>query len=89
SKIKTHLPGFSTIAGLSNISFGLPERRLLNRTLLVLALQAGLDAVICDPLDGELMASLRAAQALLGRDRSLKDYLKFIREKSKAGLKEP
>ncbi|HUU39213.1 MAG TPA: dihydropteroate synthase [Candidatus Desulfaltia sp.] len=89
SKIKTRLSGFTTIAGLSNVSFGLPERRLLNRTLLVLALQAGLDAVICDPLDGELIASLRAAQALLGKDRSLKNYLKFIREKSKAGLKEP
>jgi 5-methyltetrahydrofolate--homocysteine methyltransferase len=88
SKIKARLPGFMTIAGLSNVSFGLPERRLLNRTLLVLALQAGLDAAICDPLDSELMASLRAAQALLGKDRSLKNYLKFIREKSKSGLKE-
>jgi cobalamin-dependent methionine synthase I len=89
SKIKASLPGFKTIAGLSNVSFGLPERRLLNRTFLVLALQAGLDAVICDPLDSDLTASLRAAQALLGKNRSLKNYLKFIREKAKPGLKEP
>ncbi len=89
SKIKARLPGFMTIAGLSNVSFGLPERRLLNRTLLVLALQAGLDAVICDPLDSELMSSLHAGQALLGKDRSLRNYLKFIREKSKSRLKEP
>jgi 5-methyltetrahydrofolate corrinoid/iron sulfur protein methyltransferase len=81
-KIKTCLPGVKTIAGLSNVSFGLPQRKLLNRTLLVLALERGLDAAICDPLDADLRAALRAAEALLGRDPSLRNYLKFIREKS-------
>jgi 5-methyltetrahydrofolate--homocysteine methyltransferase len=81
-KIKVHLPGVKTIAGLSNVSFGLPQRKLLNRTFLVLAIQNGLDAAICDPLDAELQAALRAAQALLGGDPSLKNYLRFIREKA-------
>jgi cobalamin-dependent methionine synthase I len=67
-KVKDRLPGVRTVAGLSNISFGLPQRRLLNRTLLVLALEAGLDAAICDPLDKDLRLALAAAEALLGRD---------------------
>jgi cobalamin-dependent methionine synthase I len=77
--IKKHLPEVRTIAGLSNVSFGLPHRRLVNRTLLVLAVQSGLDAVICDPLDRDLMASLAAGQALLGRDPDLAGYLKAAR----------
>jgi 5-methyltetrahydrofolate--homocysteine methyltransferase len=80
-RVKTRLPGIRTIAGLSNVSFGLPRRRLLNRTFLILALQKGLDAAICDPLDTGLQAGLRAARALLGQDPSLRDYLRFIREK--------
>jgi len=79
-KIKLNLPEVKTIAGISNVSFGLPQRKLLNRTLLLLALERGLDAAICDPLDSELQASLVACQALLGKDRGLKNFLKFIRE---------
>jgi 5-methyltetrahydrofolate--homocysteine methyltransferase len=77
--IKKTLSGVKTVAGLSNVSFGLPERRLLNRTFLVLAMEAGLDAAICDPLDKELRAVLSAASALLGRDPFLKDFLRFFR----------
>jgi cobalamin-dependent methionine synthase I len=82
-RIKTSLPGVKTIAGLSNVSFGLPRRRLLNRTLLTLALERGLDAAICDPLDAELQAELRACEALLGRDPSLKNFLRLARAKNK------
>ncbi len=78
-KIKTSLPSVNTIAGVSNVSFGLPRRKSLNRAFLVLALQKGLDAAILDPLDKEILAALRSAKALLGEDPSLKDYLAFIR----------
>lgn len=84
-RIKNHLPGIKTIAGLSNVSFGLPQRKLLNRTMLVLALKAGLDAAICDPLDEELQAALASSSALLGLDPSLKNYLQFIRLRTKKG----
>jgi 5-methyltetrahydrofolate--homocysteine methyltransferase len=77
--IKKSLPEIRTVAGISNVSFGLPLRQLMNRTLLVLALQNGLDAAICDPLDNELMAMLHAAEALLGRDPSLRNFLRFIK----------
>jgi len=78
-KIKKNFPRVKTVAGISNISFGLPRRKLLNRTFLILALKAGLDAAIVDPLDKEIMAAVSAAEALLGKDPSLKGYLKSIR----------
>lgn len=81
-KIKKNLPQVKTIAGVSNVSFGLPHRKLLNRTLLVLALQKGLDAAILDPLDKEILAATQSAQALLGKDISLKNYLAAIRAES-------
>jgi 5-methyltetrahydrofolate--homocysteine methyltransferase len=70
--------------GLSNISFGLPARSLINRTFLVLALNAGLDAAIIDPNDRELQAALRAADLLLGNDRHCLNYTRAYR----AGLLE-
>jgi len=78
-KIKKNLPLVSTIAGVSNVSFGLPRRKSLNRTFLVLALQKGLDAAILDPLDREILAAVHSSEALLGKDPSLKKYLAFIR----------
>ena len=80
--IKEALPEVKTIAGLSNVSFGLPHRGLMNRTLLTLAMGRGLDAAICDPSDKDFQASLNAADALLGRDPSLKSYLRFARDKN-------
>jgi len=78
-KIKGSLPEVRTIAGLSNVSFGLPRRRLLNRTFLALALAEGLDAAILDPLDREVVATLGAAQALLGQDPSLQRFIAQMR----------
>ena len=78
-KIKKNLPSVSTIAGVSNVSFGLPKRKSLNLAFLVLALQRGLDAAILDPLDKEILAAVHSCEALLGKDPSLKNYLTFIR----------
>jgi len=82
-KIKKNLPGVKTIAGISNVSFGLPQRKLVNRTLIILSLQKGLDAAIVDPLDKEIHSAIFSAQALLGRDLSLKNYLSFVRKHEK------
>jgi 5-methyltetrahydrofolate--homocysteine methyltransferase len=65
--------------GLSNVSFGLPARSLINRAFLTLALQAGLDSALLDPLDRDLMAALRAAQLVLGRDRYCLEYTRAYR----------
>jgi 5-methyltetrahydrofolate--homocysteine methyltransferase len=80
--IKKEMPSIKTVAGLSNVSFGLPERKLINRTFLTLAMAEGLDAAILDPLDKNLMETLVAAEALLGKDPSLKAYIKHTRRKN-------
>lgn len=68
------------VSGLSNISFGLPARPLINRAFLVLAMQAGMDSAILNPLDGELMGLLNATRALLGDDEYCMDYITAFRE---------
>ncbi len=69
-----------TICGLSNISFGLPERKLLNRAFLIVAIAAGLDSAILDPTDKELMSMVYAGEALLAKDEFCMNYLTAHRE---------
>jgi cobalamin-dependent methionine synthase I len=78
--IKKHLPWVKTICGLSNISFGLPQRQLLNRNFLSLMLVEGLDAAILDPTDKVLMAHLLATRTLMGLDQHCRDYITAHRE---------
>lgn len=66
--------------GLSNISFGLPARKQINRTFLSLAMQAGLDSAIMDPLDKELVAAAITAELLLGKDRHCMNYVRASRK---------
>ena len=80
SIIKSELPGVSTVLGLSNISFGLPKRYLLNRSLLTMAVFVGLDAVLMDPTDAGLKAALRAAEVVAGDDEFCRRYLKAYRQ---------
>jgi len=79
-KIMEKFPGVHTICGLTNISFGMPARKLINRTYLVSAMSRGLDSAIIDPTDREMMAGLRAAEALLNRDKFCAEYIKAFRE---------
>ncbi len=65
--------------GLSNISFGLPARKQVNRGFLTLAMQAGLDSAILDPLDNELRAAIVTTELLLGKDKHCLNYLKASR----------
>jgi len=77
--IKAALPGVHVICGLSNISFQMPSRRLLNRTFLAMAMARGMDAAILDPLDGGLMAAICAGAVLLGRDEMCIGYIQAHR----------
>ena len=78
--IKT-FPGIHTVCGLSNISFGLPERKFLNQTFMVMAITKGLDAAIVNPLDKKMMANIIAAETLAGNDEWCSAYLTAYREK--------
>lgn len=71
--------GLKTVIGLSNVSFGLPNRSLINRTFLSMAIEMGLDAAICDPLDKGIISSITASNALLGLDEYCVDYIKAFR----------
>jgi cobalamin-dependent methionine synthase I len=77
--ILIEFPNAHLTAGLSNVSFGLPARTLLNRAFLTLALEAGLDSAIVDPTDRGLMETLYAANAVLGRDRHCAQYNRAFR----------
>lgn len=75
SKIMKDFPGVNTISGLSNISYGLPERRIINRNFLTLCISFGLSAVILDPTDKQLMTVLITTEMLMGRDEYCKNYI--------------
>lgn len=79
-RIRRELEGVNVICGLSNISFGLPKRPLVNRAFLTLAMKAGINAAIVDPLDNWLMGTLRATAVLLGQDPWCQAYTRAFRE---------
>lgn len=80
--VRETYPEAHLILGLSNISFGLPARSQINRAFLTLAMQAGLDNAILDPLDRELQAAILTTELVLGRDRHCLNYVRA----SRAGL---
>lgn len=67
--------GVHTVLGVSNVSFGLPNRPLLNRTFLTLAMQAGLDLPIINPLDQQLMDTIAAYNVLYNFDKDSQHYI--------------
>lgn len=79
-KIKQIFPESSTVTGLSNVSYGLPRRGRLNAAFLQMAVYAGLDAAIVDPLDTDILNGIRTAEVLVGKDRHCRRYLRAFRK---------
>jgi cobalamin-dependent methionine synthase I len=77
--IVTTFKGIHTLCGLSNISFGLPNRPLLNQTFMSMAIAKGLDGAIINPLDKRMIANIITAMALAGKDDYCMEYLKAFR----------
>ncbi len=77
--IMKRFEGVHTACGLSNISYGLPARKFMNQTFMAMAIARGLDGAIVNPLDKKMMASIIAAEALVGKDNFCMDYLKAYR----------
>ena len=69
--------GVLTTVGLSNVSFGLPERGTLNRNFLAMAFMGGLDMPIMNPLDHDTVATVRASMALTGNDPGCAGFIYF------------
>ncbi len=78
-QIKSRYPAAKTVLGLSNISYGLPHRRLINRAFLLMAAYAGLDAVILNPLDAKMMSFIKVADMLTGKDPWCREYIRAHR----------
>lgn len=78
-EIKKYIPESQTVLGLSNISYGLPARKRLNLGFLYMAVYAGLDASIANPLDSEFMSAIKTAEVLVGKDKRCRRYTREFR----------
>ena len=72
--------GCRTSLGVSNVSFGLPQRDLINSTFFALALQNGLAAAIMNPYSYDMMKAYHTYRALNGMDENFADYIAFAQE---------
>jgi len=73
--------GLKTVLGVSNVSFGLPDRPLINRTMLAMALIQGLDAPIMNPGDEGMRQTLAAYRVLAGKDPSAAEFIAAFSER--------
>jgi len=78
--IRKEIPEVHIACGLSNISYGLPVRKLLNQAFLVSAIFAGLDTAIVNPIDKKLMSLVFASETLAGRDDYCMEFITKYRE---------
>ena len=74
--------GFGTAAGLSNVSFGLPERSRINATFLAMAVNCGLNHVIANPAGRLLMEVKSASDLLTERDKDAAGYISYCQKNS-------
>lgn len=74
-EIEAKFPTIHITGAVSNISFNLPVRKLVNRSFVVLAMNAGMDSAILDPLNKDLMGMIFATEALLGMDDYCMEYI--------------
>jgi 5-methyltetrahydrofolate--homocysteine methyltransferase len=85
-ELRARFPNVHIFGGHSNVSFGLPNRKLLNQTFVELSILAGCDAVMIDPVMNapeRLNDFYFASRALMGQDEYSVDFLKYIRGKKK------
>lgn len=77
--IKERLPGVKSTGGLSNISFGLPNRPLLNRTFVAMCAGIGIDGAVLDVRNKQMIATVKAIEALREEDSYCGNFLKAHR----------
>jgi 5-methyltetrahydrofolate--homocysteine methyltransferase len=80
STIRKKYPDIHIIAAVSNISFNLPVRKMVNLGFTVLAMNAGLDSAILDPTNRDMMGVIYATEALLGQDDYCMEYISAYRD---------
>ncbi|MEL4105883.1 dihydropteroate synthase [Oscillospiraceae bacterium WX1] len=80
SYIKRNYPLVHISGAVSNISFNLPARKLVNMAFAVLAMNAGMDSAVLDPLNEDLMGVIFATEAMLGMDEMCMAYINAFRQ---------
>ena len=80
STVRAKYPTIHITAAISNISFNLPVRKMINLGFTVLAMNAGLDSAILDPTNRDMMGLIYATEALLGMDDYCMEYIGAYRE---------
>lgn len=78
-KIKARYPNVNFTSGLSNISYGMPYRKVINQLFLSLSMSAGMNSAIVDPTNRDMLATILATEALLNRDKYCRNYNKAFR----------
>ena len=78
--VRKRCPDMHITAAVSNISFNLPVRKMINLGFTVLAMNAGLDSAILDPTNRDMMGVIYATEALLGQDDYCMEYISAYRE---------
>ena len=78
--IKEQYPDIHITGAVSNISFNLPKRKLVNQAFVVLAMKAGMDSAVLNPLDQNMMGMIYATEACLGIDEMCIEYITAYRE---------
>jgi 5-methyltetrahydrofolate--homocysteine methyltransferase len=84
--LREKYPEVHIFGGLSNVSFGLPRRKLLNQAFITLAILAGCDAIMIDPIMNppiEFVEFKLAADVMTAQDEYAVSYLKYIRAQKK------
>jgi 5-methyltetrahydrofolate--homocysteine methyltransferase len=78
--IKSTHPKVHISGAVSNISYNLPVRKLVNQAFVTLAMSAGMDSGVLDPLSQDLMGVIYATEAMLGNDDLCGEYMSAYRE---------
>jgi 5-methyltetrahydrofolate--homocysteine methyltransferase len=79
-RIKELYPTIHVTGGASNISFNLPARKFVNQAFIVLAMGAGMDSAIINPLHNHMMGLIYATEALKGMDEFCIEYINGYRK---------
>ena len=80
TSIKAEYPTIHITGAVSNISFNLPVRKLVNQAFVVLSMKAGMDSAVLNPLDRNMMGMIYATEACLGLDDYCMEYITAYRE---------
>ncbi|MEF9918160.1 MAG: methyltetrahydrofolate cobalamin methyltransferase [Eubacterium sp.] len=78
--IREVYPDIHITSGLSNISFGLPARKLMNQNFMTLSMFVGMDSAVMDPTSRDMMGAISSTNALLGNDKHCRKYSKAYRQ---------